>query len=123
MSPMNQVCRRMILVLTAAVFFYWPLDGLAQKRGSGARRTRDVASFRAQLAEKREKFAADLEELARTCDDKKLPDAAAQIRLLARPVDSSELRLSAIPRLVQAPLPQDLPADERYWQSQLRFHH
>jgi hypothetical protein len=120
---MNHCCRRlMLLVAAAAVFCCWPSDGFAQKRGNGARRTRDVTSFRKQLAEKREKFAADLEELARVCDDKKLPEAAAQIRLLARPVDSSELRLSAIPRSVQPPLPPDLPPDERYWQAQLRFH-
>jgi hypothetical protein len=121
MALTNDCCRRTILLLTAVVFCYWPADGLAQKRG-GARRTRDVTSFRKQLAEKREKFAADLEELARVCDDKKLPEAAAQIRLLARPVDTSELRLSAIPRLVQPALAQDLPPDERYWQAQLRFH-
>jgi hypothetical protein len=122
MAQMNYCCRRLMLLVAAAMLCHWPSDGLAQKRGSGARRTRDVTSFRKQLAEKREKLAADLEELARVCDEKKFPDAAAQIRLLARPVDSSELRLSAIPRMAQPRLPPDLPPDERYWQAQLRFH-
>src|SRR5262245_30234872 len=122
MVSMNQVCRWIVLLVAAAVLCCWPAEGWAQKRGNGARRTRDVASFRRQLAEKREKFAADLEELAKACDEKQLPDAAAQVRLWARPVDTSELRLTAIPRQAQAPLPQDLPPDERYWQAQLRSH-
>jgi hypothetical protein len=120
MSWMNQLCRGLLLVVLTAALIFRPADGVAQNRSKGARRTRDVASFRKQLAEKHEKFAAALEELAGVCDEKKLPEAAAGVRALARPVDSSELRLTAIPRDVQPPLKPDLPADERYWQAQLR---
>ena len=120
MSWMNQPCRCLLLIALAGSLTACPADGFAQNRSKGARRTRDVASFRKQLAEKREKFAASLEKLATACEDKKLPEAAATIRGLARPVDSSELRLSAIPRNVQPPLKPDLAADEHYWQAQLR---
>ena len=117
---MNRLCNSLLLLLMAAALTACPPDSVAQSRGKGIRRTRDVASFRKQLAEKRDKFAAALVELAGVCDEKKLPEAAASVRALARPVDSSELRLSAIPREVRPPLAPELPADERYWQAQLR---
>jgi hypothetical protein len=120
MPPVNQLLRCCLALLTAAAICFSPARGFSQNRSKGARRTRDVASFGKQLAEKRNKFAAGLEELAVFCDEKKLPEAAASIRAPARPVDSSQLRLSAVPREVQPPLKPDLPADEHYWRAQLR---
>src|SRR5262245_48921712 len=104
--------RALVLLLAAAVSGLVAAQLLAENRPKGTRRTRDVSSFRKQLSEKREKFVAGLEDLARTCDEKKRPDAAAGIRLLARPVDASEVRLTAVPRRVQPALSQDLPPDE-----------
>src|SRR5690349_16003102 len=90
MPRMTPLCRCLLLLVSAAALIVCPADGVAQNRSKGARRTRDVASFRKQLGEKHDKFAAGLEELAGDCDEKKLPEAAASIRALARPVDSSE---------------------------------
>jgi hypothetical protein len=111
---------RWVLLLMAAFVCFLPDCALAQNRGKVSKRPRDVSQFRRQLAERREKFVAALDDLAAICDQKSLPDAAAKIRLLARPVDSTELRLNPIPRSVQTPLTGDLSADERYWRAQLR---
>src|SRR5262245_12764540 len=111
----------LLLILAAAPMFFGPATGLAQARGRGAKRPRDVSSFRKQYSEGRQKFNAALLELARVCqEDKDLPEAAARIRRLAVPLDSSELRLAPLPRDVQPPLRADLPADERFWRAQLR---
>jgi len=109
------------VLLAAAAIFADPGALVAQSRGRGAKRPRDVSSFRKQYAERREKLDAALVELARVCQEEKdLPDAAAKIRRLAAPADSSELRLAPLPREVQTPLRADLPADERFWRAQLR---
>ncbi len=122
MSRVNEFWRCVLLLVTAAAIGgLCPQTIYSQARSKGAKRSRDLASFRKQLDEKRQKFALALEDLARTCDDKNLPDAAERIRLLAEPVDSAELRLNRLPRQVLGPLPNDLPADERFWQAQLRF--
>jgi hypothetical protein len=112
-------CRWLLLAGLAIALCFIPTHGLAQNRGKTTKRPRDVSQFRKLLSEKREKFAAALNDLAEECDKKGLSDAAAKVRLLAAPVDSGELRLP-LPRDVQPPLPADLPADERFWQAQLR---
>src|SRR5438132_1541884 len=122
MSRVNEFWRcLLLLVAVAAIGGLCQATGYSQARSKGAKRSRDLASFRKQLDERRQKFASALEELARTCDDKSLPEAAERIRVLAVPVDSAELQLNPLPRQVQAPLPNELPADERFWQAQLRF--
>lgn len=73
-----------------------------------------------QYLELRGKLERDLEELAQECERRDIQGAAETVRSrIARP-DNSELRLRRLPRAVQAELPADLPADERYWQTQLR---
>lgn len=121
-QPWERSYRCCLLVITLAIVCLTSADGLAQNRGKGGKRPRDVASFRRQHAERRAKFAAQLNELARTCDEKGLPEAAAEIRQLSRPVEPSELRLTAFPRQVQPALPQSLPAEERAWRVKLRAH-
>ena len=77
MSRVNEFCRCLLLLVTAAAIGgFSPQMGYSQARSKGAKRSRDLASFRKQLDERRQKFASTLEELARTCDDKNLPDAA-----------------------------------------------
>lgn len=120
MPRSNHVCRWLLLFSTAAAFCFCAAAGLAQNRSKGSKRPRDVSSFRKQLTERRQKFDTALEELAGVCEKKNLPEAAGQIRMLSAPVDSSELRLSAVPRQVQAPLPGDLSPDERFWRAQLK---
>ena len=128
MARTNQFCRwLLLLLLTVAAGGFSGTDvfvqsAFAQNKGKGSKRTRDVATFRKQYAERRQKFTDSLLELARVCEDeKKLPDAAAEIRRMARPVDSSELRLAPLPRKVQPPLKANVDPDERFWRTQLKL--
>ncbi|MFN0056311.1 MAG: hypothetical protein ACKV0T_29545 [Planctomycetales bacterium] len=102
------------LVAVAALWHSLPAQAKSLKR------PRDVAQFRRQYVERREKFTAALEELAAECARRDLREGADEVRGLAEPVNSAELRLAPLPREVQAPIPQDLPADERFWRTQLR---
>ena len=122
MAHMNQFCR-WLLLLTVVALGFSQADAFAQNKGKGTKRTRDVSSFQKQYAERRQKFTDSLLELARVCEDeKKLPAAAAEIRRLAEPVDTSELRLAPLPRKAQAPLKANLEPEERFWRAQLRTH-
>ncbi len=121
MARTNQFCRWLLLLTLAACGFF-QADAFAQNKGKGNKRTRDVSSFRKEYAERRQKFTDSLLELARVCEEeKKLPDAAAEIRRLAEPVDTSELRLAPLPRQVQPTLKPDLEPGERFWRTQLRL--
>jgi hypothetical protein len=120
MSRISYVARWCVLLLAGAVCCV-PGNGFAQSRNRSGKRTRDVASFRKDYAELRSKFAASLNELARVCEqDKGLPEVASQIRELAEPVNSTELRLAPLPHQTAPPLKADLPAEERFWRSQLK---
>lgn len=120
MARPNPFCRRLLL-LTLAACTLSQAGAFAQNKVRGAKRTRDVSSFLKQYAERRQKFADGLLELARVCDEEKnLPEAAAEIRRSAEPIDTSELRLAPLPRQAQAPLKADLEPGERYWRAQLR---
>src|SRR5436190_15347807 len=120
MSRTNQLCR-WLLLLTLAAFAVSQADAFSQNKGKGNKRTRDVSSFRKQYAERRQKFTDSLLALARVREDEKnLPEAAAEIRRSAEPVDTSELRLAPLPRKTQPPLKADLEPDERFWRAQLK---
>jgi hypothetical protein len=122
MALTNQFCRWLLLFTLAVVLGFSRADAFAQTKGKANKRTRDVSAFRKEYAERRQKFVDGLVELARVCEeDKKLPDAAAEIRKLAEPVDTSELRLAPLPRQVEPPLKADLEPGERFWRSQLRL--
>lgn len=97
------------------------LNGAGAQIRKSAKRPRDISQFRKQHEERREKFAAALEEIAKFCDEKQFAADAARIRLLAQPLDNAELRVNPLPRDVLPPLAGDLPADEKYWRTQLRF--
>lgn len=112
-------CRWLIFFL-AVQFFGGGADLAAQPRARSTRHARDVSVFHRQHADRRATYAAALEELARDCEAKGLADAAAEIRQLAAPVDTSELRLAPLPRSVTPPLAADLPPDELHWRTQLR---
>ena len=121
MACTNQFCRWLLLLALAALGFI-QADAFAQNK-TRAKRTRDVSSFRKEYAERRQKFTDALLELARVCEqEKKLPEAAAEIRKSAEPVDTSELRLAPLPRQTQEPLKANLEPDERFWRAQLRSH-
>ncbi|MBI3860785.1 MAG: hypothetical protein HY290_02695 [Planctomycetia bacterium] len=121
MHRISSAARCCVLLILAVACCCPSRGSFAQNRGRQNKRPRDVATFRKKYAELRDKYAASLIELARTCeDDKGLPEAAALIRALAEPIDTTELRLAPLPRHVVAPLPADVSADERFWRSQLK---
>ena len=120
MARTNKFCR-WLLLLTVAIFGFAQADVFAQTKGKANKRTRDVSTFRKEYAERRQKYTDALLELARVCEkEKKLPEAAEEIRKLAEPVDTSELRLAPLPRQMQPALPPNLEPGERFWRSQLR---
>jgi len=65
-------------------------------------------------------LTTSLEKLAISCDAKGLSAAATQIRSLAAPIDAQQVRIDSLPKTVQPELPANLPADERYWRTQLQ---
>jgi hypothetical protein len=119
-TRLARLARWSVLLLTVFAVSSPPVAGFAQNRNRSGKRPRDVASFRKEYVELRSKFAASLLDLAKACDDKGLPEAASQIRELAEPIDTTELRLAPLPRHATAPIKTDLPAAERFWRSQLR---
>src|SRR5262245_54681693 len=78
----------------------------AQPRAKNGRRSRDVSLFARQFADRRGRFATSLEQIAAECDALGLDIAAGEIRSLAAPVESAELRLAPLPREVQPSIPQ-----------------
>jgi hypothetical protein len=96
-------------------------DAAGQTRPRNGRKVRDVSQFRRQHAERREKFAAALETVAKECESNDQAETAGMIRGLARPVDSAQLRLAPLPREEQPAIAPDLPAEQRVWRTQLRY--
>jgi hypothetical protein len=93
----------------------------SQGRPRGAKRAAPIESFQKEHAELRKKFTDSLESLARVCaDEKGLVEAAQWIRELARPVETTEVRLAPLPRKTVPPLHPEISADERFWREQLR---
>lgn len=84
------------------------------------RAPQDVAVFVRQYNERQARFLKGLDELARDCDRKDLTEAAKTVRELKDPPAKGEVRLQKLPRNVQAEIPAGLPAEERFWKSQLR---
>lgn len=111
---------RCILCLALAALLATAGGLLAQPRASTGRQTRDISQFSRRHLDRRAKFVAALGELATDCEARGLSAAAEQIRELAEPVDTAELRFAPLPRHVQEPIVQDLPPDERHWRTQLR---
>ena len=110
------VCAAIALVLSV------PSTADAQsRRRRGERSERKLAICRKQHTKFQEKFSTDLERLAEECDKKKLPKAAEKLRKLAAPLTRESVRMDKLPSTVRPDLPADLSADERYWQTQLRF--
>jgi len=79
-----------------------------------------LARFQSQHRRFQERFVADLEAVARYCDQKHLFQEAAQIRRLAFPAKSRLLTIQELPKTVQPSIPVSLPEDEKRWRSQLR---
>ncbi len=120
MASLDPFCR-WLLLLTVAALSFANAGAFAQSKSKSGKRTRDVSEFRKEYAERRQKFTDGLRELARVCEEeKKLPEAAAEIRRAAEPIDTTELRLAPLPRQTQPPLNANLAPDERYWRTQLR---
>lgn len=99
-------------------------SSVSQAQSSRSRRPRserNLAIHREKHAELQQEFAKELEELAAYCDDKNLPEAAKQLRALAVPVSREAIRSEKLSDTVRPEIPSDLPAEERYWRTQLRF--
>lgn len=91
----------------------------APSRKSGV--TVSLEVLQAQQEKLETEFADRLEALAKTCDDKKLSDAAQTVRNAKTPSDHTAFRARPLPTTVQPDLPAGLAGEERYWQTQLRL--
>lgn len=104
----------------------WGSGGIAHAQTKSAPQTaprrpgRDLALYTAQYRELRDKFAKDLESLAKECEAKGLTEPAAIVRATESRPRKEGLEVRSLPRTVRSELPVDLSADERFWQAQLR---
>ena len=113
--------RSLLIVLVTGLFIGGHGNVVAQNRQRPAKSTADLATFQKEYATRRKDFCRSLEALAKVCEEEKdLPDAAAVIRELTEPIETSELRYVPLPRHVSVPLNPNLPADERFWRSKLK---
>ena len=80
-----------------------------------------LQNYQQRQREQHRKLIHDLEELARWCDERRLGEAAAEIRGWAAPRGNHSVRIEKLPENVQPSIPPSLPGDERHWQTQLRY--
>src|SRR5262245_22651925 len=116
----NPLPARWIALLLAMTLLLRGEAPAAQTRSKAPKRSHDVSIFRKQHLDRREKYVGTLEALASDCEAKNLPEAAAEIRSLAEPVDTSELRLAPLPRAVQPSIDASVTPEERWWRTQLQ---
>lgn len=64
-------------------------------------------------------FSAEIEKLAKFCDEKGLDDAAKLVRSRAIVMDPQ--RVDPLPAQLRPEIPQSVTGDDRHWQTQLRF--
>ena len=112
------------LMMFAAVLVFAVLPVTPREIPAAEPRRRTVSGRLALLQRQHqrlhERFVADLEEIARYCDQQTLSEEAAQIRRLAIPVSSQLLTIQELPKTVQPAIPASLPEDEKKWRRRLR---
>lgn len=97
----------------------WLLAAMTPLHAASAPRA-NLAVLQQKHQERFEQFAQAVEHLARECEAKGLTDAAKQVREAAVQPDGQTLQAEPLPKDMQPPIPDSLPADERYWRTQLR---
>lgn len=95
-----------------------PTTADAQSTG---RARNGLSGLQKNHAELQAEYAGHLQKLIEFCRDKQLPDGAREIaKYLARP-DATALRAVDLPKNVEPEIAGNLPEDERYWRTQLRY--
>lgn len=112
---------RPIAAVLLVVGTWVPTPLQAQRNDADARSARTLAMLQQRHRELYGRLAQSLTRLAADCEERGLPEPARQIRSLLDPAAGQALRIRELPGEVQPALPTDLPADERFWRSQLRF--
>lgn len=92
-----------------------PLWAQAKPRSRNA-----LAILQDSHRQKFREFSTQLEKLEQFCKDKGLTDAADTVRSRISVPDLESRNLKVLPREVTPPIPNNVSADERYWQSQMR---
>ena len=93
-------------------------EGLAQQ--TKGRNT--LAAVQEKHRDHYREFAEELDKLVGFCQDKNLTEGVAQIQSRLISPDDQSVNLTALPRDIQPEIPNQLAADERFWQTQLRKH-
>ena len=115
--------RTRVIVAAAVLLLVDPgLIATAQNRRPVGRPARDITLYVSQYRDLKNKLQSELETLAKYCDEHDFADDAQKIRQITVPDDPRELRIRTLPSTVQPELPGDLPAEERYWRTQLKYH-
>ena len=125
----HRVSFMLVSCMVVSVFVGASTAGVAigQTRESGGsgrvavrRNRRDVSVYRQQAAERFNRLARELEQLARDCDEREDAAGATAVRESARPFTPGNASGLRLPRAVTPPLAADLPEGERAWQVPLR---
>lgn len=106
----------MVLVLLASLPLASPVELALGAEAVGA-----LGVLQQRQADLQKTFIRKLEALAEDCERRGIVDGAAIVReaIPADPADDRPQMLT-LPTKVQSPVAQNLPADQRYWSSQLR---
>ncbi len=79
-----------------------------------------LAAIQTRHHDRYREFSSELNKLVDFCEDKGLQDAADTVRSRLISPESQTLKLQSLPSEVQPEISNQLPPDERYWQTQLR---
>lgn len=115
--PIELRKRPITILVVAAILFaaYFPSEGRTQhskvKNALQLMQDRHDNRFRG--------FSAEIDKLARFCEDKELVDAAKQVRSRVIPFDRQ--RVDRLPNQVRPEISPNATGDDRHWQTQLRF--
>ncbi|QDV31503.1 hypothetical protein Spb1_34480 [Planctopirus ephydatiae] len=111
---------QVLLILALFSIIFDPTRALAQTTNRAAA-AGTLKVLQSQQAKLEEEFAAKLETLAKECETRVLPNAALTVRAAITPADRAAFLARPLPRETRAEIPLALPADDRFWQTQLRF--
>lgn len=111
----GRVSLSLVLLTVAALMVREAVAQPAQGRNT-------LAAVQEKHREHYREFAEELTKLVEYCEGKGLTDAANEVRSRLISPDDQMLKWPALPRAVLPEVPAQLPAEERYWQTQLRDH-
>ena len=112
--------RPTLLILPLALLVGTPHPGVSAPQRRAVGTADQAAAFGEQRQALQAKFGRALQELARWCDDQKLPAVTQELRDFARKALNESSQHRSLPAEVQPEIPLNLPENERHARTQLR---